>query len=108
MKPKWHANLILICEKCGKKLSPAAGSENPSVELKNWLKNELFSRNLAGSSRVITSSCLDICPDGKVAVAFTSDRPDRETTAEIIDPVREREGILYVAITRAKGLEQPV
>jgi hypothetical protein len=51
---------------------------------------------------VISSSCLDICPEKKVAVAFTSDRPDLEAWVEIVDPVSERDRVLHVLLERAK------
>lgn len=92
----------MICEKCGLKLSGPPPAENPSHALKNWLKKEMVDRSLWGKNRVVTTSCLDICPDGKVAVAFTSDRPDLEAWAEIVDPVTERDRILSVTIERVK------
>lgn len=102
MKPKWHRNLVIVCEKCGKKLAKDPSAPNPAHELKDWLKKQMLSRDLWGANRVVTSSCLDICPEGKVAVAFTSDRPDLETWAEVVDPVEERDRILHIASERAK------
>lgn len=109
MKPKWSENLVLVCEKCGKKLessNPAGVSGNPSHTLKDWLKKQLLSKTLWGKTRVVVTTCLDICPEGKVAVAFTSDRPDLETTAEVIDPYAEKERILHIAEERAKPAPQ--
>jgi predicted metal-binding protein len=104
MKPTWHENLVLVCEKCGKKLqeTSAKGAENPAVEMKDWLKKQLLAKSLWGRTRVVVTTCLDICPLGKVAVAFTSDRPDLETTSEIVDPIAERDRILHIAMERAK------
>jgi hypothetical protein len=104
MRPTWHENLVLVCEKCGKKLQGTAssGADNPSLGLKDWLKKELLARSLWGRTRVVVTTCLDICPVDKVAVAFTSDRADLETTAEVIDPVTERDRVLHIAVERAK------
>ena len=102
MKPKWHENLVIVCEKCGKKLAAGPGAPNPSVEMKDWLKKELRARDLSATNRVITSSCLDICPEGKVAVAFTSDRHDLEAWVEVVDPIHERDRILHIMTERAK------
>ena len=102
MKPEWHQNLVIVCEKCGKKLATDPTAENPAVTMKNWLKKEMLARDLWGANRVVNSSCLDICPEGKVAVAFTSDRRDLETWAEIVDPMTERDRVLHIAIERAK------
>ena len=101
MKPQWHENLILICEKCGKKLEEKSGS-NPAHDLKDWLKKELKSRDLWGTTRVVNSTCLDICPEDKIAVAFVSDRPDLGNWAEVIRPGDEKSKILQIAIARTK------
>ena len=103
MKPKWHRNLVIVCEKCGRKLTKSPDAPNPALALKDWLKNEFLSRDLWGESRAVTSSCLDICPEGKVAVAFTGDRPDLEAWAEVVDPVEERDRVLHIALERAKS-----
>jgi predicted metal-binding protein len=104
MKPKWHGNLVIVCEKCGKKLAKDSAAPNPAHEMKDWLKKELLARDLWGINRVVTASCLDICPEGKVAVAFVSDRPDLETWAEVVDPINERNRILQITTERARGL----
>lgn len=104
MKPNWHGNLVLICEKCGSKLKQ--GEENPSLVLKNQLKKRLLEKSLWGPNRVVTTSCLDICPEGKVAVAFVSDRTDLETHAEAIDPLSDRERILVTIMERSNPTEK--
>lgn len=103
MKPRWSANLVLVCEKCGKKIADKTGTTNPATTLKDWLKKELISRSLWGTSRVVVSSCLDICPENKVAVAYLSDRPDLPAHAETIDPASERDRVLETLIVRAKS-----
>jgi|GEM_PF-2532611 len=102
MKPEWHRNLIIVCEKCGKKLTKSSDEPNPSHELKDWLKKEFRNRDLLGANRVINGGCLDICPEGKVAVAFTTDREGLGAWAETVDPAAERDLILRVALERAK------
>jgi predicted metal-binding protein len=101
MKPIWHSNLVLVCEKCGKKLARKSG-DNPAIEMKDWMKKQLRDRDLWGRTRVVTTSCLDVCPEGRVAVAFVSDRKDLEATVEIVDPETERDRVLHVAIERAR------
>lgn len=101
MKPKWHDNLILICEKCGSKLQNKS-DENPSLVLKKWLKKKLVSESLWGKNRVVTTSCLDVCPEGKVTVSFVSDHSDLEAYAKTVDPVAGCEQILSIILERAK------
>ncbi len=102
MKPRWSENLVLICEKCGKKLQTSPAIPNPAADLKDWLKKELIKRSLWGPNRTVITSCLDICPDGKIAVAFMSDRPDLEAWAETVT-VEERQRILQIVVERAKS-----
>jgi predicted metal-binding protein len=99
IEPKWHESIILICEKCGKKLDPKG---NPSVELKDWVKKKMISAGHWGEIRVSTSSCLDICPENLVAIAFTGDRAGSKTQAFEIDPVNDREWLLEKALKRAR------
>jgi predicted metal-binding protein len=68
--PKWHAHLVLVCEKCGAKLEPEA---KLSLGLKDQVKKKLVTGGQWGPVRVVTSSCLDLCPQGKIAVGFTGD-----------------------------------
>jgi hypothetical protein len=60
--------LILICEKCGKKLN---SENNPAVYLQQSLKTEIKQQNLKGKVRAVLSSCLDICPENRIAVGIS-------------------------------------
>jgi predicted metal-binding protein len=60
--------LILVCEKCGKKLVPE-GEENPSKRLQLALKQRIFQTGRKGRLRAVVSSCLDVCPVGEITVA---------------------------------------
>jgi predicted metal-binding protein len=62
--------LILICEKCGSKLV-ADGAENPSRILQKALKEQIRATGRRGEIRAVVSSCMDICPEGEIAVGFS-------------------------------------
>lgn len=67
--PPVSTGLILVCEKCGKRLQ-GDSDKNPSRKLASRLKKmsrEVFDKH---EVRVATTSCLDICPDGRVSVAI--------------------------------------
>lgn len=98
-QPKWHETLVLICEKCGKKMN---AEKNPSHTLKDQVKRTLVSQGCWGGVRVSTSSCLDICPEGKIAVAFTGDQPGQPTVAYTLDPEKDREWLVQKIKNRAK------
>lgn len=66
--PVSHA-LILICEKCGKKLS--SDDDNPARVLQKTLKEELKSIYGKGTARALLTGCMDICPRDEIAIAFS-------------------------------------
>jgi hypothetical protein len=92
--------LILICEKCGKKLLPEA-VDNPSRTLQLGLKEKIKTGGLKGVFRAVITSCMDICPENEIAIGVV--RPsvpetqfytlngslvkDSGVTPEIIDSV---------------------
>ncbi len=61
---------ILICEKCGKKLTPDNPEGNPSRALQQTLKEKIFTRFGKGKVRALVTTCMDICPSGEVAVGI--------------------------------------
>ena len=62
--------MILICEKCGKKLC-ADPDKNPSRLLQAELKEKIKSRYGKGVLRPIVTTCMDICPNEEVAIAIS-------------------------------------
>jgi predicted metal-binding protein len=67
--PPFSTGLILICDKCGKRMK-ADFDENPSRELVARLKKaskQVFGK---GQVRAALTSCLDICPQERVSVAI--------------------------------------
>lgn len=66
--------LILICEKCGKKLAPN-DEENPSKTIQLALKEHIKSAGKKGVLRAVVSSCMDICPKGEIAVGIINVSP---------------------------------
>ncbi len=81
--------LIAVCAKCGRKL----GSEDISNDLKKELKS--LAKGSGQSIRVVTSSCLDICPDDRIAISYTSSGETRSVTVEEgTDPTRILESLI--------------
>jgi predicted metal-binding protein len=69
VKPPVSEALILICEKCGKKLSNS--DENPSRALQAALKEKIKSDSNKGVIRSVLTSCMDVCPKDEIAVAIS-------------------------------------
>jgi hypothetical protein len=57
--------LIMICEKCGKKLS-SDPDENISRRMQKDLKHDAIEKFGAKQVRAVVSSCFDICPKDQI------------------------------------------
>lgn len=69
----WSEGALMICtkcgtrrEECGQKNWTADWAENTKMSMKKSLKE----KGLAKSLRVMTASCLGLCPEGEQAVMF--------------------------------------
>ena len=67
--PPFTTGLILICDKCGKRMK-ADSDENPSRELVARLKKASKEAFGKGQVRAALTSCLDICPKDRISVAI--------------------------------------
>ncbi|MDO9181177.1 MAG: hypothetical protein Q7U04_02155 [Bacteriovorax sp.] len=66
----WDDLVIMVCTKCGKQFSDINSQEAPE-RIKSELK--MKAKPLHGSSaRIITTSCLNICPVNKIAIVTAS------------------------------------
>jgi predicted metal-binding protein len=72
--------LILICEKCGKKLSDS--DDNPARELQKILKETIKETGHKGEAKAVLTSCMDLCPKDAIAVSFA--RTDSENEFFIV------------------------
>ena len=77
--------LVLVCEKCGKRLD--SDDENPSRQLVSRLKKLSKKQFGRGEVRAVATSCMDICPDDAVSVAITTLRgPNSGTRFFVVNP----------------------
>jgi len=71
INPPVSKALILVCEKCGKRLK-SDEDDNPSRLLVSRLKKRSKKLFEKGEVRAVATSCMDICPDDQVSVAITT------------------------------------
>lgn len=57
----WNDAVVMVCDSCGKE------ALRIKAELKNKIKEET-----SKSVRVITTSCLNICPENKIAITVVN------------------------------------
>lgn len=63
--------LIMICEKCGKKVAGTDDpDQNPSRQLQKQMKETVKQRFGKGKVRPIVTSCFDVCPKDEITVAI--------------------------------------
>ena len=80
----WSESVVMICTKCGKQFDKDRHKESPD-RIKSELK--LKSRSELGPSvRVITTSCLNICPVDKIAIVKASNGDAGVFTAITVGP----------------------
>jgi predicted metal-binding protein len=97
VKPPVTQALILICEKCGKKLSKS--DENPSRTLQGALKEKIKSDGNKGVLRAVITSCMDVCPDGQIAIAISkADGDDQFYTLKSDHPEDEVQTVLNLLL----------
>lgn len=70
----WSSAVVMICSKCGAQFSDPEKNEAPE-RIKKDLK-KLTKENLGKSVRVITTSCLNICPVDKIAVVVAKNNAE--------------------------------
>lgn len=79
----WENTVVMICEKCGKQFED--GLKNSPERIKSELKTK-SKEEFGQSVRVITTSCLNICPQDKIAIAKASSTGDSVFRAYAVDP----------------------
>lgn len=65
----WTERVVMICSRCGEQFNSTIDKNSPEkikTDLKIWAKANLPQ----GTTRVITTSCLNICPENKIAITI--------------------------------------
>ena len=113
VSPRWESGLVLVCSQCANERSnsfhPTSKSSTASEDLENWLKSRLKFEGLWGEFRVVSTSCLGICPKAGITVVIVSNGSGGNSPCLIVNPhsdvydgLRLRE-LLYSYIKRNKG-----
>lgn len=98
VSPRWESGLVLVCSQCANERSGSTASE----DLENWLKSRLKFEGLWGEFRVVSSSCLGVCPRTGITVVLVSNGSYGNSPCLIVNPRSARE-LLYSYIKQNKG-----
>lgn len=63
----WSDAVVMVCTKCSRKI---VGDEQLADDIKKSLKSCFKEAGLGKRVRSVTSSCLDVCPKNRVAIAI--------------------------------------
>jgi len=66
---KWETDVLFVCLRCSGKLPDGIGPDGRTT-LRQWFKERLGSVGRQKALRVVETSCLGLCPDGRIAVAI--------------------------------------
>lgn len=80
----WSDSLIMVCTKCGNQFNNSSGTEAPD-RIKSELKIKT-KQEFGEAIRVISTSCLNICPKNKIAIAVARKKTDKVFEAFAVDP----------------------
>ncbi|MDD4976301.1 MAG: hypothetical protein PHY93_18225 [Bacteriovorax sp.] len=80
----WEDTIVMVCSKCGSQFKDTHSQESPE-RMKSELKSKAKSE-LGKSVRVITTSCLNICPVDKIAIAVATTKEPAVFKAYAVDP----------------------
>lgn len=97
VSPRWESGLVLVCSQCANEQSGSTASE----ELENWLKSRLKFEGLWGEFRVVSTSCLGVCPRMGITVVIVSNGSGGNSPCLIVNPQSDRE-LLYSRIKQNK------
>ncbi|MEH2289813.1 (2Fe-2S) ferredoxin domain-containing protein [Nostoc sp.] len=96
--PRWKSGLVLVCSQCANEQSGSTASE----DLENWLKSRLKFEGLWGEFRVVSTSCLGVCPRMGITVVIVSNGNHGKSPCLIVNPQSDRE-LLYSYIKQNQG-----
>ena len=104
ISPQWKQCVVLVCAQSrpdGAK-KPSCGHHG-SAELRAWLKTRLREEGVWGRVRVVTTSCLDVCPSRGVIVSFQGEKGDQDL--RLMDAQKDRQALLeeIIALGEEEG-----
>ncbi|WP_445631212.1 hypothetical protein [Nostoc sp. DSM 114167] len=97
VSPRWKSGLVLVCSQCANEQLGSTAFE----DLENWLKSRLKFEGLWGDFRVVSTSCLGVCPRMGITVVIVSNGSYGNSPCLIVNPGSDRE-LLYSYIKQNK------
>ena len=80
----WSESIVMVCSKCGKQFENPKEIDSPE-RIKTELK-AIAKERLGHKVRVITTSCLAICPQRKIAIVKATQNHSKTFTSIEVEP----------------------
>lgn len=99
----WSAAVVMICTKCHKGISSSLLKEdgNSADSLKMYLKKAFKETGDLDKIRIVTSSCLNVCIEDRMALALA--KTNGETETYTVHPEKDRTVLLQTLREKIKS-----
>jgi hypothetical protein len=99
---KWETDVLFVCQRCSSKL-PGGIAADGRTTLRQWFKERLGSVGRGKALRVVETSCLGLCPDGRIAVAIGRELSAEPAMLRSVETEADRETIYRLAVGDQPG-----
>jgi hypothetical protein len=99
---KWETDVLFVCLRCSGKLPGGLAPDGRTI-LRQWFKERLGSVGRGKTLRVVETSCLGLCPEGRIAVAIGRELAAEPPILRSVATEAEREAIYRAAVGDQPG-----
>ncbi|MDB5359964.1 MAG: hypothetical protein JWO51_1261 [Rhodospirillales bacterium] len=99
---KWESDVVFVCLRCSTKL-PDGIDPDGRTTLRRWFKERLGSVGRGKALRVVETSCLGLCPEGRIAVAIGRELSADPAIVRSVATEADREAVYRVALGDQPG-----
>ena len=95
--PTWTDALVLVCEKCCDKKDVSA------KDLRKDIKSQFKEQGLGHQIRVVSTSCLGICPKNQISMAVASSHTPLTFRAVLLPPDPDATSVVSLIQQHLRG-----
>jgi hypothetical protein len=96
----WETDVLFVCLRCSGKL-PGGLAEDGRTTLRQWVRDKMTAEGRRKALRVVETSCLGLCPEGRIAVAIGRELAAEPAIIRSVETEGDREAIYRAAIEPA-------
>jgi predicted metal-binding protein len=96
----WETDVLFVCLRCSGKV-PGGLAEDGRTTLRQWVREKMTAEGRRKALRVVETSCLGLCPDGRIAVAVGRELAAEAPVLRSVATDADRDAIYRMAIDPA-------